>query len=88
MTPGSAPSVLTQVRRVRSQFEELTGLEPTSVSGLTKVDQGWELMVDVVEVRRIPDTSSLLATYRVTTDDSGDIAGYERVRRYSRGQAD
>jgi hypothetical protein len=37
--------------------------------------------------RRIPDTSSLLATYRVTTDDAGDVAGYERVRRYNRSSA-
>jgi Gas vesicle synthesis protein GvpO len=36
---------------------------------------------------RIPDTSSLLATYRVTTDDAGDVAGYERVRRYNRSSA-
>jgi hypothetical protein len=30
----------------------------------------------------------LLATYRVTTDDSGGVAGYERVRRFNRGEAD
>jgi hypothetical protein len=44
--------------------------------------------VDVVELRRVPDTASLLATYRVTTDATGDVVGYERVRRYNRGQAD
>jgi Gas vesicle synthesis protein GvpO len=38
-------------------------------------------------LQRIPDTSSLLATYRVTTDDAGDIAGYERVRRSVRTQS-
>jgi Gas vesicle synthesis protein GvpO len=62
--------------------------DPASVSSLAQVDGGWELMVDVVELRRVPDTASQLATYRVTTDDAGDIAGYERVRRFSRGEAD
>jgi hypothetical protein len=59
-----------------------------SVTSLVRVDGGWELIVDVVELRRVPDTASLLATYRVTTDDAGDITGYERVRRFNRGEAD
>jgi hypothetical protein len=59
-----------------------------SVTRLVRIDGGWELIVDVVELRRVPDTASLLATYRVTTDDAGDISGYERVRRFNRGEAD
>ena len=62
--------------------------DPASVSSLAQSDGGWELMVDVVELRRVPDTASLLATYRVTTDDAGNVAGYERVRRFTRGEAD
>jgi hypothetical protein len=34
------------------------------------------------------DSASAQSTYRVTTDDSGDVAGYERVRRFNRGEAD
>jgi hypothetical protein len=62
------------------------GLRATS--SLAQVDGGWELAVDVVELRRVPDTASVLATYRVTTDDAGDVASYERVRRFTRGEAD
>jgi hypothetical protein len=85
--PNNA-SVVARVRKVREQLHELTGCEPVSISGLARVGDGWELAVDVVEVRRVPDTASLLATYRVTTDESGDVAGYERVRRFNRGEAD
>jgi hypothetical protein len=35
-----------------------------SVSGPMKVDPGWTVDVDVVELRRVPDTASQLATYR------------------------
>jgi hypothetical protein len=83
-----AASAVTLVRKTREQFQELTGHEPESVSGLSQVENGWRVDVEVVELRRIPDTASLLATYRVTTDDAGDVVGHERVRRYSRGQAD
>jgi hypothetical protein len=87
-TSHSTASAVTRVRRTREQFQELTGYEAESVSGLAKVDNGWTVEVDVVELRRVPDTASLLATYRVTTDATGDVVGYERVRRYHRGQAD
>lgn len=51
-------------------------------------DHGWRVSVDVVEVRRIPDTTSLLATYEVDLADDGTLRGYRRVRRYRRGAAD
>jgi hypothetical protein len=78
--------VLVRIRKMREQLHELTGYETVSVSGLTKTDAGWELAVDVVELRRVPDTASVLATYRVTTDDAGDVASYERTHRYNRGR--
>jgi hypothetical protein len=61
--------------RVREQFSQLTGLEPDSVSGLAKVDAGWQFTIEVVEIHRVPDTASLLASYRVTTDDAGESRG-------------
>ena len=51
-------------------------------------DDGWRVGVDVVEVRRIPDTTSLMATYEVELDAGGELRGYRRVRRYRRCDAD
>jgi gas vesicle protein GvpO len=75
-----------RIRRTREQLHELTGYETVSVSGLMRAGEGWELAVDVVELRRVPDTASVLATYRVTTDAAGDVASYERLYRYDRGR--
>src|SRR5262245_58848686 len=75
-----------RIKRTREQLQALTGFETVSVSGLTQTDGGWALAVDVVELRRVPDTASVLATYRVTTDDEGDVASYERLHRYNRGR--
>ena len=63
MSEPNTVSAVARVRRVRSQLHELTGCEPVSISGLARVGDGWEAAVDVVEVRRVPDTASLLATY-------------------------
>jgi len=43
------------------------------------------VLVEVVEVRRIPDTTDVLALYEVTVDDDGALEGYRRRRRYVRG---
>ncbi|KAF0646405.1 hypothetical protein K701_29055 [Streptomyces fradiae ATCC 10745 = DSM 40063] len=70
------------------QLAQLTGNTPESVSSFQKTDDGWQLTVEVVELERIPDTTSLIASYEVELDDEGDVTGYRRVRRYERGRAD
>jgi Gas vesicle synthesis protein GvpO len=81
-------AAIARVNKVREQIHALAGCEPVTISGLTEVDGGWVVHVDVVELRRMPDTASLLATYRVATDSVGDVAGYERLRRFHRSRAD
>ncbi|WP_328317711.1 gas vesicle protein GvpO [Streptomyces sp. NBC_00388] len=58
------------------------------VSAVSRNDGGWHVDVDVLELPRIPDTTSLLATYEVDLDEEGSLLQYRRVRRYRRGQAD
>ncbi|MFD9426137.1 MULTISPECIES: gas vesicle protein [unclassified Streptomyces] len=58
------------------------------VSAISRTDDGWHVDVDVLELPRIPDTTSLLATYEVDLDEDGSLLQYRRVRRYRRGQAD
>ena len=57
------------------QLLELTGKEAEGVTGLERTDDGWKVQVEVVEVRRIPDTTDVLALYEVETDARGGAAG-------------
>jgi hypothetical protein len=70
------------------QFQSLTGKPADSVTGVRKDGDGWSVLVDVVELERIPTTTSVLATYRVDVDSKGDLVGYERLRRFYRGTVD
>lgn len=71
------------------QFTDLTGRESESVTGVRGTDDGgWSVLVDVVELERVPSSTSVMATYRVDTDASGRLRGYERLRRYNRGATD
>ena len=74
-------------RAARRQLAELTGRPTESVLGLRNDDDGWKVTVEVVELSRIPPSTDLLGCYVVTLDDQAELVGYERVRRYQRGQA-
>ena len=67
------------------QLVELTGKEAEGVVGLDRSDNGWKVEVEVLEVRRIPNTTDVLAMYEVEVDGKGSLQGYRRVRRYVRG---
>ncbi|MFJ3791280.1 gas vesicle protein [Kitasatospora sp. NPDC090091] len=82
------PSMAAVMRAALEQLEMLLGRAPESVSGLKRTDEGWEADLEVVEVERVPDTASILASYRVTLDSEGELLGYERTRRYTRDQLD
>ncbi|MEU6981152.1 MULTISPECIES: gas vesicle protein [unclassified Streptomyces] len=82
---GGAAAAL---RAAADQLSELLGRRPEAVSSLKPTEDGWEAVVEVVELERIPDTTSVMGSYRVELDEAGDLISYERIRRYSRGMID
>jgi hypothetical protein len=76
------------MRLAVGQLAQLLGRNPDSVSALRPTEDGWEAQVEVVELARIPDTTSVMASYKVTLDEEGELVSYERTRRYSRGMID
>ncbi|MEU5534434.1 gas vesicle protein [Streptomyces sp. NPDC020362] len=76
------------MRCAAGQLEELLGRAPESVSAIKPTEDGWEADVEVLELERVPETTSVLGTYHVTLDAEGDLLAYERTRRYTRGQID
>ncbi len=82
------PRPMEVLREARAQLAELTGMTAESVSSFAQTEDGWSLEVEVLELERVPDTMSLMATYQVELDPEGQLTGYRRVRRYERGRAD
>ncbi|MFB7504205.1 gas vesicle protein GvpO [Streptomyces broussonetiae] len=76
------------MRSAASQLQELLGRAPESVSAIKRTEDGWEADVEVLELERVPETTSVLGSYHVTLDEEGDLLAYERTRRYTRGQID
>jgi Gas vesicle synthesis protein GvpO len=82
---GTPPAEI--ARSALRVISELTGRRPENVLGLRKDDDGWIVTLEIVELSRIPPSTDLLGVYAVHLDDDGDLMGYERLRRYLRGQA-
>ena len=70
------------------QLAELTDKDIEGVTGLQKTDDGWQVELEVLELRRIPNTTDVMATYELSLDSSGELERYRRVRRFVRGQAE
>jgi hypothetical protein len=79
------------VGRAREQVQELFGKPVEAVSGFGKPADnggGWTVTLELLELPRIPDTTSLLGTYEATLDADGNLVDAHRVRRYPRNQYD
>src|SRR3954470_17839177 len=81
----SAPQI---VRRAVEQVAELTGHPIEGVLGLEKDDDGFVVTLEVVELRRVPDSTDVLGSYAVSVDAKGELEGYRRTRRYYRSQVE
>jgi len=84
----STDTVRSIVDRAREQLRDLHGKDPESVTSLERIGDGWRITFEVLEVERIPSSTDVLATYVVELDDDARLLSFERVRRYSRAQAD
>ncbi|WP_372341178.1 gas vesicle protein [Streptomyces sp. CC224E] len=85
---GGAPRPMEVLREARAQLAELTGMAAETVSSFERTEDGWELEIEVLELARVPDTMSLLASYQVSLDPHGALTGYRRLRRYERGRSE
>jgi hypothetical protein len=70
------------------QIVDLTGKEAEGVAAVEPSEDGWRVGVEVIEDRRIPSSTDVLAIYQADVSATGDLVAYRRLRRYRRGQGD
>jgi hypothetical protein len=67
------------VQRARAQVSELTGLQAETVTGLSRVGDGWIVTVEALELARVPSTMDVLGTFEVTISADGELLGFRRL---------
>jgi hypothetical protein len=70
----------------RKSVAAITGREPELVSRCERRDDGWQIQVELVDTKARITDNDIMATYNLIFDAAGELLGYERTRRYSRGK--
>jgi hypothetical protein len=69
------------------ELQELIGRPIEAVTGIEKNGSEWTVIVEVVELERIPNTTDVLGVYEITVDKDGELTGTRRTRRFYRSEA-
>ncbi|MDA1360713.1 gas vesicle protein [Glycomyces luteolus] len=70
------------------QISELIDKETLGVTSVESAEDGWRVGVEVLEDRRVPSSTDMLALYELQLSEDGTLQGYSRKRRYSRGSSE
>jgi phenylpyruvate tautomerase PptA (4-oxalocrotonate tautomerase family) len=86
-TGRRGPGAEKTARLAADYVAKMTGKEPEEIVSVEQADDGgWLIGVEVVETRRVPDSTDILAVYEAELDAEGELVAYRRVKRYSRCQ--
>ena len=78
----SGPKLAQEARR---QLAEITGMEAESVSSLQRGDDGtWKVVVEVLELSRVPSTDDVIGSYEVEMDEDENRRLRKRLERLER----
>lgn len=66
------------INAAKDQLQSILTLDVANVVAASKTDDGWNVKIELVERKAIPDTQDLLGTYDVILDEEGNIVSYER----------
>ncbi|MBI2329412.1 MAG: gas vesicle protein [Chloroflexi bacterium] len=74
------------LERAREEFVKLGKKPADGVTGLSKTDGGWSILLEALERKAIPDTMDVLGLYELHLDDEGNLLGLDRKKLRKRGE--
>jgi hypothetical protein len=72
------------IASAKEQLHSILNLDIANVIAVSKLDDGWNVKIDLIERRAIPDTMDIMGTYEVILDNFGSIVKYERKNQHKR----
>ena len=74
------------VKKAQEELVILGKTQGSGVTGLSKTERGWEVLLEALERKAIPDTMDVLGLYEVLLDDEGNLLGLVRKKLRKRGE--
>jgi len=74
------------VEKARGEFISLGKKPADGVTGLSKTEEGWAVLLEALERKAIPDTMDVLGLYELRLDNDGNLLGLHRKKLRKRGE--
>jgi hypothetical protein len=72
--------------KAREEFVRLGKKPADGVTGLSKIEEGWSILLEALERKAIPDTMDVLGLYELRLDDEGNLLSLDRKKLRKRGE--
>ena len=76
---GEAAGAAAVAKHAKAELESITGLDADHVSSVVHEPDGWHVTVDLVELRRIPAATDVIASYEAVLGPTGKLLSYRRT---------
>jgi hypothetical protein len=73
------------IEKAQQEFVRLGKKPADGVTGLSKTEEGWSVLLEALERKAIPDTMDVLGLYELRLDNEGNLLGLERKKLRKRG---
>lgn len=74
------------VEKAQGEFVRLGKKPADGVTGLSKTEEGWAVLLEALERKAIPDTMDVLGLYELRLDNEGNLLGLDRKKLRKRGE--
>jgi hypothetical protein len=74
------------IKRAQEEFVRLGKTPADGVTGLSKTEEGWLVLLEALERKAIPDTMDVLGLYELRLDNEGNLLGLGRKKLRKRGE--
>ncbi len=76
------------VQKAQEQFNKLSILPISSVTGLSTTDGEWVVSLEAVERKAIPETMDIIGLYEIHLDSDGNLIRFDRKKLRKRGETE
>lgn len=87
--PDATPDPISLVeaqRRARTAAKDLFDYDFEGIPTVERTDDGWRVVVELLERSAVPDTQDIIGRYELTLDRAGEVTGYDLLERNRRGE--
>ena len=73
-------------KRAQEEFTRLGKSPANGVTGASRTEKGWIVMLEGLERKAIPDTMDVLGIYELHLDNEGNLLDFDRKKLRKRGE--